>query len=155
MPTPTTSVRSILRSSIFLRMLFAQSGRIALPSSSVTVGISHFSIRSPLVLKRPSFTVVPPTSTPKQYLPILFSSRFSRIFKKLFSCLICDDVLLFCTIRQLHRCTEHYRFPFGHFGTSDRFSPHPRPHPACAQGNSGLLYTAPVLHCIPSFSVCG
>ena len=157
MPTPTTSVRSILRSSIFLRMLFAQSGRIALPSSSVTVGISHFSIRSPLVLKRPSFTVVPPTSTPKQYLPILFSSRFSRIFKKLFSCLIYDDALLFCTIRQPHRCTEHYCFHSEHFDMPDRFSPHPhpRPHPAYVQGNSGLLYTAPVLHCIPSFSVCG
>ena len=57
-------------------------------------------------------------------------------------------------IRQLHRCTEHYCFHSEHFDMPDRFSPHPRPHSAYVQGNSGLLYTAPALHCIPSFSVC-
>ena len=63
--------------------------------------------------------------TPKQYLPILFSSRFSRIFKKLFSCLIDDDALLFVIICQPHRCTEHYCFHSEHFDMPDRFSPHP------------------------------
>ena len=82
-PTPSTSSRSISRSSIFFKMLFATSGRILAPPFSVTVGISHFSRRSPSVLNNPSLTVVPPTSTPKQYLPILNSSVYSSSSSRL------------------------------------------------------------------------
>ena len=51
----------------------AISGRIAAPSFSVWLGISHFSRSSPSVRNSPIFTVVPPTSIPKQYSCIFLS----------------------------------------------------------------------------------
>ena len=71
---------------IFPLIACATSGRIFFPLSSVLVGISHFSSASPSVLNRPHFTVVPPTSIPKQYLlifsnlPIFFYSTVLRLF---------------------------------------------------------------------------
>ena len=73
MPTPATSSFSISLSSSFFRMEAAISGRICAPFLSFTVGISHFSSRSPATLKRPIFTVVPPTSTPNAYVFMIFS----------------------------------------------------------------------------------
>ena len=51
----------------FLIIAAAMSGKIASPSFSVWVGISHLSRTFPSVENNPIFTVVPPTSTPKQY----------------------------------------------------------------------------------------
>ena len=76
-PIPATSFLSIPRSSSLPSAAFAISGRIAAPSFSVWLGISHFSRSSPSVRNSPIFTVVPPTSIPKQYSCIFLSPWFS------------------------------------------------------------------------------
>ena len=57
------------------RMLFPTSGRMALPPSSVTVGISHLSSTHPALSNSPIFTLVPPMSTPNAYVPMLTPPR--------------------------------------------------------------------------------
>ena len=59
----------------------AISGRIASPSLSVLVGISHLSTSVPSVWNRPILTVVPPISTPKQN-----SITLTPYFFLIFSC---------------------------------------------------------------------
>ena len=70
-PIPATSFLSIPRSSSLPSAAFAISGRIAAPSFSVWLGISHFSRSTPSIWNNPIFTVVPPISTPKQYFIII------------------------------------------------------------------------------------
>ena len=70
MPTPATSSLAIFFSAALSSIAFAMSGRILLPFSSFLVGISHFSSTVPSGSNNPSFTEVPPKSTPKQYSAI-------------------------------------------------------------------------------------
>src|SRR5699024_11533258 len=73
-----TSLLSRLCSSIFFSIDAATLGRIALPSSEVSVVISHFSTILPPSSSRPILTVVPPMSTPKQYF--IFRSPLFNYF---------------------------------------------------------------------------
>ena len=67
MPIPATDSFSIFFSWIFWLIVSATSGRMLIPLSSVLVLISHLSKTSPSTVNNPHFTVVPPTSIPKQY----------------------------------------------------------------------------------------
>ena len=82
-PTPTPIISASARScsAFFSLSDAATSGRIAFPSSSVWVLISHFSKIVPVASNKPIFTVVPPISTPKQYFIFLLSYF---LFVKLF-----------------------------------------------------------------------
>ena len=79
-PTPMTSSLAIFLTVILDMTVAAMSGRTFSPPFSVRVGISHLSIRVPLSSKSPHFTVVPPTSIPKQYLPIFSYLAFLSYF---------------------------------------------------------------------------
>ena len=75
-PTPSTLSFVIPLSSSFVLIASATSGRIEEPLFSSLVGISHCSTKVPFVRNRPHFTEVPPTSIPKQYIPIVIFHPF-------------------------------------------------------------------------------
>ena len=125
-PIPRTCSFSMPCCSNLPLIASAISGRIADPSSSVLVTISHFSTMAPASLNRPSLTVVPPISTPKQYFisisPFLFIFHMRMRYSVTF---VPHPLFLFCFIF---------------------FSLPDSPAHVC---------TVPVPHYIPSVSVCG
>ena len=78
-PAPSTSSILIPISSMVLRMDAATSSMIYFPPSSFLVGTSHFFKSVPSVSKIPILTVVPPTSTPIQCLPITISPSLQSL----------------------------------------------------------------------------
>ena len=76
-PIPIPCTSSLLMPSLlsFSSIVFAMSGRIASPPLAVFVLISHLSRSAPLVSKKPTLTVVPPTSIPKPYFFTCSSSN--------------------------------------------------------------------------------
>ena len=97
-PTPTTSFFSISFSSIFALMLSAVSARISSPPFSFLVGISHLSSKFPSISKSPNFTVVPPTSTPNTYLPIISPCLSLRLLNLPHPCALPANSAHGCTV---------------------------------------------------------